>query len=76
MGTNLLRRFSGDILCPEYGFCSNPKILPDDFEKFKKEILKDKPPRIYPDVLNSSTPNIKFAVITDMHVDMGYSQVW
>eukprot|EP00826_Nyctotherus_ovalis_P004171 TRINITY_DN10874_c0_g1_i11.p1 TRINITY_DN10874_c0_g1~~TRINITY_DN10874_c0_g1_i11.p1 ORF type:complete len:153 (-),score=16.52 TRINITY_DN10874_c0_g1_i11:148-606(-) len=72
MGTNLLRRFDGEVLCPKLGLCNNPIIVPADFNEFRRKILLDKPPRVYPD---ASISDMKFAVITDLHVDLAYSTV-
>ncbi len=73
MGTNLLRRFSGDIWCPKIGACSSPRIVPDDLEKFKRRILANKPPRTHPQYSHASP--VKFLLFTDVHIDLDYSQV-
>jgi hypothetical protein len=77
MGKNLLRRFDGDILCPKLELCSQPILISDDFNKFRNDILLDKPPRTYTDssIPCKLTSEMKFAVVTDLHVDMAYSTV-
>ena len=71
---NIFKRFEPKILCPKYGFCSNPKIIPDDFEEYKRTILRDKPPRKYVTPQNTTMP-IKFVVFNDVHMDPNYTRV-
>jgi len=69
---NRLLRFNGTILCPKLGLCSNPKIVKEDFEEYKRKILADKPPREYPPPTNFTKP-LQFLVFTDVHNDPNYT---
>ncbi len=70
---NYVLRLDPNITCPKLGLCDSPRIVPDDIEKFRRELLKDKPPRKYEPVSNAST-HFQFAVITDIHIDPNYTQ--
>jgi hypothetical protein len=69
---NFFRRISPNLVCPTLGFCSG-KIVQQDFEEYKRLVLRDKPKRVYP--TPSSQPAMHFLVFTDTHIDIDYTQV-
>jgi len=74
MVTNGFKRLlTPNITCSKLGFCTNPKIVPDNYVRYRSRLLHDKPVRQY--ARPSELPPMKFAVVADMHIDLKYSQV-
>eukprot|EP01022_Parablepharisma_sp_SALTPOND_P004333 TRINITY_DN120107_c0_g1_i1.p1 TRINITY_DN120107_c0_g1~~TRINITY_DN120107_c0_g1_i1.p1 ORF type:complete len:603 (+),score=40.66 TRINITY_DN120107_c0_g1_i1:115-1809(+) len=69
---NYIKRFNATIVCSKLGMCKHPKIVVEDIEEYKRNLLSDKPPRQYPTPTNATAP-LKFVLFTDPHIDPNYT---
>lgn len=69
---NAILLIDSRVVCPKLGLCAEPRVVPDDFARFKESVLHDKPPRVYP---NARDSGFKYVVATDMHFSLDYTQV-
>ncbi len=72
--SGVARHFSPSVMCPKYGFCASPRVVKSPLKDYQRRILRDKPPRQYPVVTDSGAKPFSFAVVTDLHVDLNYTQ--
>ncbi|MDR3549180.1 MAG: metallophosphoesterase [Candidatus Pacebacteria bacterium] len=68
---NYVKRYN--VTCYELGICNKPRIVRQPLTQYQKKVLRDRPPRRYESAVEG-TGTMKFAVITDIHIDPNYTQ--
>lgn len=67
---------NADSLCFYMKFCNSPRIIPDKNKDFINRVLINRPPNDYKKYSKNSKKTIKFALVTDIHVDYYYKEVF
>lgn len=71
-----LSYYNSEEICTEYGFCKDFKYVKDPVKSHAGRLLQNAPPAVeYEGLALGKEKPIRFIVVSDIHMDLGYAEV-